>query len=418
MSVAAQKYQARKLKDKQLINAFKKIIEETNHQDDAVCHVTVLSGLTADIIKYQQLDDDALLKSIVSENSEIISNATVQLFTGPHQIYFTFTRGDYSDIVHLHISTNYTNKDIVPIVKSVQKNIKPYAEYKTLENILGKEVSETFRTKEEHLQNIEELIQKLTTENVEYRKQLDKEKSDFEKEVKTKSETEKQKLLEEIEARENEIKEKEKEIDLSSAKAARRKLRLDIKDKLADEFKSFSLSKDTIKKRRPIHWLFCGMILILTGYSIINGFQVFSETAGEYITYKLAISVVALIGAIVFYIRWIDSWFRQHADEEFKLKKLELDIDRASWVYEMAMDWKKDTEITMSKELVDRLTQGLFVTDSASERVRHPSEDLLATLFGGISELKVPTPGGGEVRITGRNLKKMQKGVTTEPPKQ
>jgi hypothetical protein len=41
---------------------------------------------------------------------------------------------------------------------------------------------------------------------------------------------------------------------------------------------------------------------------------------------------LAFTATAVFYLRWNNAWFQQHAQEEFRLKQLELDFDRASCI--------------------------------------------------------------------------------------
>ena len=57
--------------------------------------------------------------------------------------------------------------------------------------------------------------------------------------------------------------------------------------------------------------------------------------------------------AAVFYIRWNDQWLRQHADEEFRMRQLELDIDRASWITELALELGQEKH-EMSTALIAR----------------------------------------------------------------
>ena len=84
---------------------------------------------------------------------------------------------------------------------------------------------------------------------------------------------------------------------------------------------------------------------------------------------------MGIAATIIFYIRWNDSWFRQHADEEFQLKRFELDIDRASWVVEMALEWKDEKGTEIPEELIERFTENLFKDQNIFESAKHPSEE-------------------------------------------
>jgi len=118
--------------------------------------------------------------------------------------------------------------------------------------------------------------------------------------------------------------------------------------------------------------------------------------------------VASLFGVLTFYIRWSDDWSKRHAEEEFKLKRLELDFDRASWVVEMALEWSDEKDGAIPPELVDALTQNLFALESERGRARHPAEDVFATLLGASTELTVPFPGGAQLKYNGKGIKRAQ----------
>jgi hypothetical protein len=108
-----------------------------------------------------------------------------------------------------------------------------------------------------------------------------------------------------------------------------------------------------------------------------------------------------------FYVRWNDAWFRQHADEEFRLKRLDLDIDRAHYVVEMLLEWNEQKGTTIPEELIKSLTASLFTT-AESDVVRHPYEDLANALLGASAGLRM-TPSGFEVALNRKGLQKFRK---------
>ncbi|MBA2434065.1 MAG: hypothetical protein H0V54_03085 [Chthoniobacterales bacterium] len=127
-------------------------------------------------------------------------------------------------------------------------------------------------------------------------------------------------------------------------------------------------------------------------------------------------STAGLIATIVFYIRWNDRWFRSHADEEFRLKRLDLDVDRASWVVEMALEWKDEEGKQIPSGLLDRLTTNLFKIDDPGEQVRHPTEDLASALLGASSALKLQIPGVGEASLNRKGIREFQKTAEENNP--
>ena len=113
----------------------------------------------------------------------------------------------------------------------------------------------------------------------------------------------------------------------------------------------------------------------------------------------------------IFYIRWNDQWFRQHANQEFKLQQLALDVDRAGYAAEMLLEWQEDKGGEMPAVMVDRLTAGLFTDQTTVGRVRHPSEDITGALLKAAANVRVDVPGIGEVTLTGRQIGKVDKNL-------
>lgn len=56
------------------------------------------------------------------------------------------------------------------------------------------------------------------------------------------------------------------------------------------------------------------------------------------------------------------------------MKRLDLDIDRASWLVEMVMEWKEQKGTEIPEELLTRLSRNLFIEDGPKEECLHPAE--------------------------------------------
>ena len=100
------------------------------------------------------------------------------------------------------------------------------------------------------------------------------------------------------------------------------------------------------------------------------------------------------------------------ADEEFRLKRFELDIDRASWVVEMALEWKDEKGTEIPKELIDRLTRGLFSDQKDAKIPKHPSEELANALLSASTRLSLKIPGLGEASIDKKGIQKFKKAAS------
>src|SRR5262249_3696361 len=124
---------------------------------------------------------------------------------------------------------------------------------------------------------------------------------------------------------------------------------------------------------------------------------------------RLPVSGAAFAAAVVFYIRWNDVWFRRHAREEFWLNRLNLDVSRASFLVEMALEWKDDTGAALPLELVEPIARGLFAGDVAEADVaRHPADDLASKLLGATTELNIKG-AGVEARLDRKAIDRFQR---------
>ena len=102
---------------------------------------------------------------------------------------------------------------------------------------------------------------------------------------------------------------------------------------------------------------------------------------------------LAFIAIATFFIRWSHQWFQKHADEEFKLKRLDLDIDRANWLVEQAMEWRNITSSEIPQSLIDKLARSLFVSEETKDIDIHPAETVLSAIFGKAGSINVELPG-------------------------
>ena len=215
-----------------------------------------------------------------------------------------------------------------------------------------------------------------------------------------------------LEASEKELDEQREELDDRSARHARREQLKVLQQKISDCSKAFTLTSDTQKKRNPVHVIFIALLLFSGGLIVRSLF--FPATAMEGVELWLTLGRLPL-GALgfgltaVFYLRWTDQWFRRHADQEFRLQQLALDVDRAGYATEMLLEWQEDKGGELPAIMVDRLTAGLFTDQTTAARVRHPSEDVTSKLLKASSNIRFDVPGIGEVTVTGRQLRKLEK---------
>jgi len=198
-----------------------------------------------------------------------------------------------------------------------------------------------------------------------------------------------------------------------SSRHARRQLRKDLKDAIEKRNEEFTLTRKTTRKRFVVHVVFLGLIGMLGSMLLFClTHPTSAQGAAEWFNLiRLPLLAAGTAAALIYYIRWNDIWFRRHADEEFRIKRFELDVDRASWLVEMGLEWKEEKGTEIPRELLDRLSTNLFEKPSEQAAARHPSEDLLSALLSASSELNLNVPGVGTIRLDRKGTKQFKRAV-------
>ena len=220
-------------------------------------------------------------------------------------------------------------------------------------------------------------------------------------------------LLKEIEQREQDLETERTKLDDRSSTHVRRDLREKLKEVLTKRQTSFSLSKESAYRRR---FVFFGYITVLVVLAGIAGTYLYleSKSASDGLGYlQLGRQLAATIGFFItagYFLRWMHSWAQQHAEEEFRLRQLEVDLDRASWVVEMVFEWDDSKDKPVPEKLIDTLSANLF---GESEKVKAasmtPGDAVAKTLAGlpnAAAELHFP---GGKLSLDKKSLKQANK---------
>lgn len=159
-------------------------------------------------------------------------------------------------------------------------------------------------------------------------------------------------------------------------------------DTLLKKQESVSLSKATSKKRLVIHGTIVLLITVALSSMWEFGSRLLSSSLAEWrFAFAFALSSLSLFGTIVYYLKWNDQWFRQHAQAEFLTKRYQSDMIRATWVAELMAEWKKEYDGAFPESIASAFTKNLFVDDTIPE-VKHPADALSSLLKNGEFELK------------------------------
>jgi len=241
-------------------------------------------------------------------------------------------------------------------------------------------------------------------------KEGDRRKRDFEAEV--------DRLRKRLAEEERALEERRKALDDRDNTHARRALHTNLKQRLAEHAAKFELTDDTKGRRKPIHGAVWVSAAALAAMIIFNSWKLGSALSGTTSTSAAIIMLlkpigltVALLGLLSWYLRWMNRWFERHADAEFQLKQFELDIDRASWVVETALEWRFAQNSAIPRHLLDNISRNLFVRGETDETAdMHPADYLASALIGKASNVKLAVPGA-EIELGPKALSGAGKGA-------
>lgn len=409
-------YKIFKSTDAELLKSFIKFRTDAGIGSMPELKWTVFSGIR-DVVHapLDKFNDHPAVEQILSKNASLVREWYMPIPL-TQQMSMKIVRGEYCDTLTLELHQQSPAEEAARVLAAISDNFPLYVRSEATDKILGDELAEFYNKREAGLLRLEGLSQRLIEETERYRVKLD---GDYATRIESaRQDTEKRiaELDQEYNERHTKLKEREEalikrqeELDDRDSTHARRQLRVDMKKLLKDRATDFNLTKSTAGKRTMIHIVFSVLLLITLASSIISLLTISTtEDAGLWLKLvKLGLSIAGFAATAVFYIQWLDQWFRQHADEEFKLKRLDLDIDRATWVVESAREWASATNKEMPAELVEHLARGLFENTSGSSSLRHPAEDFASKLLGASSGLKVNVPGVIEANLDRKGIKKL-----------
>ena len=414
-------FQSSTYTDAEILIAFEKIAKELGQDPKSSgVNVTLMPDYGSQAYQLAVIQDQPFAKFAKQHKGASWEAVSINLMPSHLTISLNRNRDRGLDNIYIRYQRDPSNPvEVSRALAAIQRQFVPLNRAAEMEQALGPELSEFYKRREEGLSRLETLTRKLVEDTDAYRLRLDAELADHKKALAESFEQKEQALekqhqerASELQAREQALQKQRKDLDDRSARHARREQSRALQQKIADRSDKFTLTRDTQNKRLPIHLIFV-VLLLVTGLLIIDSLFS-SKTATEGASFwfelgRLPLSVVGFALTAIFYIRWNDHWFRQHADQEFRLQQLALDVDRAGYTTEMLLEWQENKAGEMPAVLVDRLTTGLFIDQTKAAAVRHPSEDITAALLKAASSVRLDLPGIGEVNLAGRQIRNLDK---------
>lgn len=381
-------------------------------------------------------DVDELLQTVLAQDSEVVLRFTFKITQG-FSVALNRPEKDTKDTVRIHLGggqpqnapQGMTPEKVIKLEAALRRELRAFNYQEALGAVLTEELRQHYQHRESELSRLQAAITKaeetVLRQSTELRKKLEEEYDarrqkldDQYEELKAASVEEAQKRESELDGREKALEERLAEAEKHDSRYARRQIRRDLKEEFSRRSKKFELTEGTRQLRRPIFYFVLLLLVVFgagfVGYSLaaLARFSFLDEVATSEmlsIGIKQIFFGLAFAATSMFYLRWNNNWFQQHAEEEFYLKRLELDLDRASWVVEMALEWKEEKGTELPPELLSRLTAQLFGDrDSAGTEDLHPADQLASAILGAAANTKIKVPGG-EIVLDKKSIQALEK---------
>jgi hypothetical protein len=359
-----------KLSDQTLIDTLKKISEM--YGDKGNCNAYV--GNINIPIEFKLLSIEA--QKVYDSNSIMITRMTFHV----KDFSFSLTRDKSPMYDEVSFNTELsgqnermTNLQKIEVIGMLAHDLKAFDPKRTISGLMSPEQNQMFALHEANLERLEKLNESLVKDSESFRNKLEQQYFDKKQKLDDEQRVRKDGLIKEYQRKDEELNTKTKKLNEKIAEFddrenthVRRKLREAILEEVKKRTQEFKLTEGTRKLRLPINIIFIVLIVIMIVGAIFSTKQLFGINSNASPQLFLMLSLrsttlaIAVVTMAIFYIRWLNKWFEQHAQAEFQLKQFQLDIERASWLVETSLEWNDKKGSSMPKELLESLTPEPF----------------------------------------------------------
>ena len=391
--------------------------------------VTFRTHQQAEGLNGSELAATPRLDGILKLDADAIRNVSIQLRSAFRVLIQRIPESDHLDsctIDNFQSETPEIEVLVLKVFSAIRRELSGFDANRGLMHVLGDEVKQFAESREEALSRLEATNLRITEDMHAFQQKLQAEFDARREKLDEENAARRKQLDEEHTARLQALADKDaaleklrKEVDDRQSRHARRELRKDLKTQLDGYANNFSVTKGTKELGTSVRWT-CIILMVLFGGAafghLIYGLMVWKEAKDAsnvaflvVLTVKQIVLTGAFVGIATYFIRWSNDWFQKHAREEFRLKRFGLDIDRASWVVEMAMEWKESGKgDSLSSEMLDRLTRNLFAEDHPEQAESTAADKLASALFGASASATLNVPGGS-VTVDRKGIGKLSK---------
>ena len=286
----------------------------------------------------------------------------------------------------------------------------------TIGSFLGKDVQKHYQAREaalvrleqsntQTMERLDKYVLELTDRFQGTEQTLQKRYGEKENDLETRIESQHAELNE----REKELDERLADVNDRESKFERRRTISELLQKLdssTEDFK-FELTTGTQRMRWPVIAA-AALLLAIVGSAAayLTYYEMTTVSPQSWTWIRPTLFSVGFVVAFGFFARWLSSWAHQHAAEEFRLKRMLLDVRRANLVIETALEWRQETQEEIPQVILDALSRNLF-REGETEEVA-PVETVATALFGSAAQATLKV-GENEIMLDRKSIESLKK---------
>jgi len=124
----------------------------------------------------EEVEGNAEIQQIIKLNASLMGDVSLAIGAPPYNgCSIMVRRSGVTDSVTINLRNDLPVPPACQLVASIQDQLKPYERDESFDKLLGDELAEFYRKREEGLVRLEALAQRIVEQNEEYRRKLDQE---------------------------------------------------------------------------------------------------------------------------------------------------------------------------------------------------------------------------------------------------
>lgn len=427
-------FKAPRQSDIEVVAALRALIKElveSNYSDPGDQFKILLDTLLGTIEVPDGKNDTNTVGAVILSADSVIATAITLYHRGQHVLKIVREQTgidtvQFADLPQFKAAFNVNNNDLraaeiyTKIVSLLRRNLRAAAVDASIlaesDTVFGEYRNAQVTVLDSLRKTAEQVIGDVGKRHAEAEKARSERYAALELELRNQLQKERQSLEAQYEAKQSLLaaeqeahRKKEEEFETLEARYMARQQQKAQLAQLQSWLSEWDLTPGTRRKRWPImgaYSLFIAGFGWLTCYTAIHSYDLLKSTddlAKLQLWQWVALSLKSVVPLAVctslagYFINWLSSWAKTHAEEELMIRSRLIDIGRSGWLLEAVRD-SHEAQKDLPESLLQELSKNLFSNKSPSDADEHPKA--LADLFLKLTSLRVKTADGSEIEAS------------------